>query len=169
MRVFIMRHAIATPPGMLGFAHDAQRPLTQEGRIQAREVARGLKRLDAVPEAIMASPYVRAMQTAEEVARVFGQRVPVKTLIELQAETEPAQTSKALAGLSSHATVLCVGHEPHLSAWIAHLVAGRDGMSCEMKKGGVACVELERVPPAAGSGTLRWLMSPKQLTLIGKA
>ena len=42
-------------------------------------------------------------------------------------------------------------------------------MRCLMKKGGVASIELERVPPPRGSGTLRWLMNPKHLALISHA
>jgi len=35
------------------------------------------------------------------------------------------------------------------------------------KKAAVACVELEKIPPPRGSGTLRWHLTPKQLALIG--
>jgi phosphohistidine phosphatase SixA len=69
---------------------------------------------------------------------------------------------KALSGMKA---VLVVGHEPHLSAWIAELVSG-GRMQCLMKKGSVACVELEGLPPVAGSGVLRWLMTAKHLALV---
>lgn len=166
MRLYLLRHAIAVPHGTPGYADDAQRPLTDEGHAQARAVARGLKQLKLPVELILTSPYVRAMQTARHVAEVFGGRVPLKECAELQAEVAPRETSAALKGLSSTGHLLCVGHEPHLSAWVSELVAGPGGMQCLMKKSGAACIELPRVPPPAGSGTLRWLITPKQMALM---
>jgi phosphohistidine phosphatase len=164
-----MRHAVAIPRGTPGYATDAQRPLTMDGHTQARQVAEGLKRLRIPIGVIATSPYVRAAQTAERVARVFGPHVQIIELEALTAEARPADTSKALTKFASQEHVVCVGHEPHVSAWLAELVAKPDGLQVLMKKGGVACVEIEKVPPPTGSGTLRWLMTPKQLTLIGKA
>ena len=163
MRLYLMRHATAVPHGTPGYADDGKRPLTEQGHSQARGVAEGFKRLKLPFDAVYTSPYVRAAQTAEEVAHVLGGKVAVKTLDELRAEAEPRDTSQALKALANHGHVLLVGHEPHLSAWLAELTGGR----CLMKKAGVACVEIDKAPPAAGSGTLRWLMTPKQLIAIG--
>jgi phosphohistidine phosphatase len=167
MRLYLMRHGTAVPRGTPGFSEDARRPLTEAGRAEARAVARGLKRLKLPVDRIVTSPYLRAGQTAEEVRRVLGERVAVSEFEALRAEAEPAASSLSLKTVAEHAHVLLIGHEPHLSAWIAELTAGRGGMRCLMKKAGVACIEVERVPPPAGSGTLRWLMTPKQLALIG--
>ena len=165
MRLYVMRHAEAEPRGSAGISSDSKRPLTEEGQRQARRVAEGLKRLRVHVDLIVTSPYLRAVQTAEAVARVLGVRTRIHKLLELRSETAPADTSLALRAFAEE-QLLCVGHEPHLSAWIAELVAGDGGMRCLMKKGGVASIELERVPPPRGSGTLRWLMMPKHLALI---
>jgi phosphohistidine phosphatase SixA len=70
--------------------------------------------------------------------------------------------------LATAGHVALVGHEPHISAWLSLLVAGHsDALHCQFKKAGVACVEVDRVPPAPGSGTLRWFLTPKQLRQIG--
>ena len=167
MRLYLLRHAIAVPGGTPGDNQDAQRPLTDEGRAQALQVGQGLKRLKINPDLIVTSPYLRAAQTAEQVGRVLGYRRDIKALDALRSEAKPSETSEALAAFAAHARLLLVGHEPHLSAWIAELTAGRGGMRCLMKKAGVACVEIERVPPPAGSGTLRWLLMPKHLALVG--
>ena len=168
MRLYLIRHAIAVPPGTPGYTQDALRPLTEEGHAQARQVAEGLKRLDIPLDVILTSPYVRAAQTAEHLSRAFGSRMAVKQSDALRAEADPIETSQALKTVADQEHVACVGHEPHLSAWVAHLVSGRDGMRCLMKKGGVACIELPRVPSPPGGGILRWLMTPKQLGLIGQ-
>lgn len=169
MRLYLMRHATAVARGTPGDAQDAQRPLTEEGREQARSVAKGLKRLKAGADLIATSPYLRALQTAEQVAHLFGSRVPVKELDALRPDVSPAETSLALNALAAHDEIVLVGHEPHLGAWVAELVADRGGMRCRLKKAGVACIEIDRVPPPQGSGILQWLMSPTQLSLIGQA
>ena len=167
MRLYLMRHADAVPHGTPGYLSDAQRPLTGEGRAQARGVASGLKRLDVELGMVLTSPYVRAIQTAEEFIRAWGGRLAIKELDALRSEVDPKMTSLALKRTDIDGDLLLVGHEPHLSAWIAELVSSTSHAHCVMKKAGVACVEIERIPPARGSGMLRWLMTPKSLMLLG--
>ena len=169
MRLYLLRHAEAVSHGTPGYARDAQRPLTEEGLLQARDAAAALKRLEISVERILTSPYVRAVQTATQVAEVLGMADAVTMLDQLRSEARPSETSLALKPYASAASLLAVGHEPHLSAWLAQLCVGVDGMRCIMKKAGMACVELERLPPRQGSGILRWLLTPKQLRLIGMA
>jgi len=169
MKLYMMRHAITVPKGTIGFAQDAQRPLTQEGHIQARQVAKGLKYLKLDISCIASSPYVRAMQTAEDVAKVLGYSMPIKEMPSLRSEASPSETSLALKSFAEHNAVLFVGHEPHLTSWIEQLAASFGNLNCVLKKAGTACIEIEKTPPSAGSGVLRWLMSPKHLALIGRA
>jgi phosphohistidine phosphatase len=161
-----MRHASAVQRGTPGYPDDTQRPLTQEGLDQARQAAKALKRLKVEVDLILTSPYLRAAQTAERVAEVY-KGVPLRGFPALQAEALPPHTSQALEGRGI-AHVLLVGHEPHLSAWAAELVSPRSDAAMAMKKGGVACIEVDSLPPRRGSGTLRWLLTPKQLALIAK-
>ena len=165
MRLYLVRHATAVPRGTSGFLVDATRPLTDEGREEARRAAQVLRRMHIAMNVIASSPYVRAMQTAEGLARELGFAKPVREMDALRDEVEPAKTSQALLTFAGHDHVALVGHEPHLSAWLAELVA-KDGMQCVMKKGGMACVEISRVPPSTGSGTLRWLLTSKQIGLM---
>ncbi len=168
IRLYLMRHATAVPHGSPGYAQDHLRPLTNEGRDEARAVARGLKRLSIQPDRLLASPYVRARQTAEEVARILAPTVVLEEMLALRPESDPRETSSGLKVFRAARHLLFFGHEPHLSAWIAQLVDPDAGVRCLMKKAGVACVEIEQFPPVAGAGLLRWLMTPKQLVLIGK-
>ena len=165
MRLYLVRHATAVPRGTAGFSDDASRPLTDEGRAETRRAAQVLRRMNIAMNVIASSPYVRAMQTAEGLARGLGFAKPVREMDAMRAEAEPTKTSHALLTFAGYDHVALVGHEPHLSAWLAELVA-KDGMQCVMKKGGMACVEISRVPPATGSGTLRWLLTSKQIGLM---
>jgi phosphohistidine phosphatase len=167
MRLYLLRHATAVPHGTPEFEHDADRPLTEEGREQARRAADALKRLKIAVDAVITSPFVRAVQTAEPVARAFGLEDTLSTIEALQPEADPAKASAALRGLAAFQHVVAVGHEPHMGAWLGWLTAP-GGLRCEFKKGGMASVDIDRLPPARGDGTLRWFMTPKQLALIGK-
>lgn len=165
MRVYLFRHADAAPRGSPGYPDDGQRPLTAAGRAQARAVAAGLLRLKVRPDLIVSSPLRRALETAEEAARVWD-GCAVEMVEALQPETPPRRTSQALTPFAARAHLVLVGHEPHMSAWLAELVAP-GGLRCDFKKAGVACVEIAQVPPPAGSGTLRWFMAPKILEKLG--
>lgn len=165
MRLYLIRHATAVPSGTPGFLEDTSRPLTDEGRAEARRVAQALRRMKIKLDLIITSPYLRAAQTAEVLARGLDYTKVVRHVETLRAEADPRETSQSLRPFESYERVAFVGHEPHLSAWLAELVS-KQGMQCIMKKGGVACVEIARVPPPIGSGTLRWLLTPKHLGLM---
>ena len=165
MRLYLVRHATAVPPGTPGFPDDTLRPLTDAGRAEARRAAQALRRMKIKLDLIVTSPYLRAAQTAEVLARGLGFTKVVRQMEALRDDIDPRETSQALRTFDGYEKVAFVGHEPHLSAWVAELVSTQ-GMQCVMKKGGIACVEILRVPPPNGSGTLRWLLSPKQLGLI---
>ena len=167
MRLYLLRHATAVPSGT-GECEDAERSLTDEGHEQARQAANGLKRLKIPVDAVATSPFVRAVQTAEPIARAFDLDGKLRKLDALQPEADPAETSGTLRGMAAHQHVVLVGHEPHMSAWLGWLVGGPGGIRCEFKKGGMACVDIDRLPPSPGHGTLRWFMTPKQLALIGQ-
>ena len=169
MRLYLLRHADAVPCGTSGYRNDAERPLTPEGHAQARAAAAALQRLKIPVDAIATSGFVRAVQTASPVARAFELERAMVELPALRPEAEPGDSSRALREFSDRGHVVLVGHEPHMSAWLAALVAGAGGLRCDFKKGAIACVELERVPPPAGGGILRWFLTPKQLALIGAA
>lgn len=168
-RLYLMRHATAVPHGSPDYPEDSARPLTDEGREEARGAARGLKRLGIEPDRLLASPYVRAWQTAEEVAKIIAPALVLEELPSLRPEADPRATLSGFKASRAARRLLFFGHEPHLSAWVAQLVDPDAGAKCLMKKAGVACIEIEQFPPVQGEGLLRWLMTPKQLTEIGKA
>ena len=67
MRVFLVRHAEAKPG-----EPDELRPLTATGRKQARELGKRLAAEVVRPTVVLASPLLRARETAEEIARATG-------------------------------------------------------------------------------------------------
>ena len=59
------------PVGEQGIAVDEDRPLSEDGLRQARSLGQGLKRLGISVNQVLTSPLRRAVQTAEELARVL--------------------------------------------------------------------------------------------------
>ena len=61
-----------------------------------------------------------------------------------------------LAHYSGYEGVLAVGHNPNIFQFLGHMVAGDDGAAIRMRKGSVACVDLDNHPPL-----LQWLIDPR--------
>ncbi|HET6381122.1 MAG TPA: histidine phosphatase family protein [candidate division Zixibacteria bacterium] len=76
--VLLVRHAAPVLPGTEGWEErDPERPLTEEGERQAEELADELEPYSI--SAIYSSPYRRAVQTVEPVARRRGMEVQLIT------------------------------------------------------------------------------------------
>lgn len=114
MRVFLVRHAEAAPG-----TPDDLRPLTDAGRVTARELGETLAALR--PDAVVSSPLLRARETAEAVARAAG----LEPLVHegLAPGATAASLRCAVEGLGS--TVVAVGHQPDCSDIVEELTAKR--------------------------------------------
>ena len=163
MQLFLLRHGIAEDRRAGGT--DFDRALTAEGRAQLARVARGLRRLKVAPAAILSSPLVRARQTAEIVAPVLGRDVEI--VDQLAAGVRFEEMLHVIEDRDDAGSLMLVGHEPDLST-AAALLVGAPEDALVLKKVGLIRVDLHG-PPAAGSGQLRWLLTPSQLALIGDA
>jgi phosphohistidine phosphatase len=164
MNLYLVRHADALPLGEQGVTEDEDRPLSEEGLRQARLVGQALKRLGISLDAILTSPLKRAVQTAEELARVL--QVPTGA-VENCDQLGPNQASKKLAKhlLKLEAQNLAlVGHEPDLGQHTAWLIGSKKAR-LEFAKGAIAFVECDAAPQK-GAGALRWLLTPKGLAAL---
>jgi len=166
MQLYIVRHGIAIDREDPKSPPDPERFLTEEGIEKTKEVARGVVRLGIVPDFLISSPYVRAMQTAEIFAAAFEypkQKIRRSDL--LLPGTEAPLFYKELAKDKQSATVMCFGHAPQLDDLVATGVGSRQPVT-SLKKAGVAMLELRRISPP--SGELVWLGTPKLLRKVGK-
>jgi phosphohistidine phosphatase len=166
MNLYLLRHAIAVDPGALRGESDAERPLSPEGKKKMRNIARGMKALDLSFDLILSSPYVRARETAEIVAREFGIESVLEFTPRLEVGGDPAALVAEVAAKGKDlADVLLVGHEPQLSKLISHLLSGNSGLSVTMKKGGLCKLDVPRLRYAR-SASLEWLLTPSQLARL---
>ena len=113
MRLFLVRHAHSDPG-----EPDELRPLSARGREQARELA---ERLSAVePALVVASPLLRARETASAIAKATGAELRVDERLAPGADAEAVLDAIDCA----EGTVVAVGHQPDCSEIAAALGAG---------------------------------------------
>jgi phosphohistidine phosphatase len=132
-----------------------------------RRIAEGLNRIGFGVEWVIASPLVRAAETAEIVASSLPFKVPLDTCAALS----PGGSIKELAAfLSAHADrrrILLVGHEPDLSRLAGRIMgAGRDA-NITFKKGGCCLIQSDDLS-LASAGRLIWWLTPRLLRVLAR-
>jgi phosphohistidine phosphatase len=159
--LFLIRHAEAAKADAGG--SDAARPLTRRGRRRFDKVVGGLERLDVRFGALLHSPLLRAVETAERLYPLLdGESCVTEHLAEAPGEALLAE----IAELESERVAL-VGHEPWLSelgSWLASADAS-DRTVFELEKGGVLWLA---GAPRPGAMIVRGLMPPAALARSGK-
>lgn len=159
MEIWLLRHAAAEERAESG--RDADRALSEDGHRRAREVARGLAELDSGIELILTSPYRRARQTAEPVARALRLTSKLRETQALEPSSDPDEILGEVRAEPAQ-VILLVGHEPHLGALLGRLVSGRAGLEIPMKKAALARLTWE----GSGPATLRALLPARILALL---
>jgi len=154
MQVFLIRHGIAIDdaPGL----GDEGRFLTPEGRKKTQHVGALLRKQIGRLDRVLTSPLVRAVQTAEIVAREL-ECEDVRALLALAPGAPISRVDAALEDAADAERVALVGHEPSMSAIAAHLL-GLSSFPRSFKKAGVCAVTLDE--PGA-KGVFEWFIVPK--------
>ncbi|HET9392326.1 MAG TPA: phosphohistidine phosphatase SixA [Candidatus Rubrimentiphilum sp.] len=158
MKVYFLRHGIAAEPADWK-GTDYDRPLTDDGRKRMGREAKAIRELDLDLDAIVTSPLARARATAEIVASALK----ITTIKEDERIAGDFDISSLAEILQDHAdakALMLVGHEPSMSATIGRLIGEA---RVNLKKGGLACVELPDCSTMVGE--LLALIPPKVLLL----
>jgi phosphohistidine phosphatase len=113
VRLFLVRHAHSDPG-----EPDELRPLSGRGREQARELAERLVAIE--PALVVASPLLRARETASAIAKATGAELRVDERLAPGADAEAVLD--AIEG--AEGPVVAVGHQPDCSEIAAALGAG---------------------------------------------
>jgi len=161
MELYVIRHADALPLGEGGVMEDAQRPLSDSGKAQARALAAALQQHGVHLNVVLASPALRAKQTAEEMLARWS--TPAPELKECEALALGGRPRKIAKQLRVHASdaVAIVGHQPDLAQFIAWLIGSKKAQ-IDLAKAGVACIHCDD-EPSRGSGILTSLLTPDWL------
>ncbi len=165
MLLYFVRHGIAIGREDPGCPPEAERYLTKKGIDKTRGVAAGLRALGVEADAMFSSPLVRAVQTAEIVAGALSfPREKIHRTEALLPNARPSGIFRELGKVRAK-SIMCVGHAPHLDEAIA-LAVGSASPVTQLKKAGVACLELRSV--ANPDGKLLWVYTPKALRRLAK-
>jgi phosphohistidine phosphatase len=121
MDLLVIRHAQALDRDEP--IDDAHRPLTARGRRDAEAVGRALREAGVKLDALVTSPLVRAVETAELVAVGLGFEGALEVAAELGTGRHPqAVVEEVLMPRGDLATVALVGHEPQLGVLMGSLL-----------------------------------------------
>lgn len=165
LEISFLRHAIAAERGSGGVSEE-HRPLTDEGRRKMAQAARGMKKLGLRFDALVSSPLLRALQTAE----IVQQQLNIEGDLEIEESMRPGgDLSELLISLRGRRekSFLLVGHEPTLSSWIRNLLGCARSSSVELKKGALCRLMLERAEPGTRTELIA-LLPPKVLRGLGR-
>jgi phosphohistidine phosphatase len=149
MQLYFLRHGEADWPGWT--KPDDERPLTDFGKKEVRQVAKFLSRLKVKADLIVTSPLPRALQTAEVAAE------ELKTKLRQDEALEPGfGISELRTVVKRHGSkvLMLVGHEPDFSSVISALT----GAFLKLSKAGVVLVDIDL---ETEKGRLLWLFPPK--------
>ena len=141
--IYLLRHGDAEPDQGHG---DAARRLTEKGEAQATAAGLAMARLEIKVDTCLASPRVRAFDTATLACRPLG--IPVEVVDAIGYDDYDSLELAAGRG-----DTLIVGHEPDMSMEVARIT----GANIKMKKGGVAAIK---------GSTLLALLRPAELAAI---
>jgi phosphohistidine phosphatase len=158
MKLYFLRHAHAEDGTDVV---DHKRRLTSKGLRAASNAAKILSSLRVSPAVVYSSPRVRARQTAEVVAASLGVNLEIRD--EMDFSFDVAAVKQLMNSHQTESDLLLVGHEPSMSQVITELTGAR----LQMKKSGIACIELITFAPLQGE--LLWLLTPKITKVIAEA
>lgn len=157
MEIYLLRHGIAED-GRAG-EPDSDRSLTAEGKKKLRGVLHAAAEAGVQPSLILTSPYRRALQTAQLAAELLKYQGDLLRTRSLEPSARPDAVWEEIRVHKDEAQILLVGHEPLFSALTAHLL-GCSGFQIDFKKGGLACVEVDKFA-GAPRGVMKWYLTPK--------
>ncbi|WP_159567129.1 phosphohistidine phosphatase SixA [Budvicia diplopodorum] len=150
MKVLIMRHGEAS----FHAESDADRNLTERGRVQTAQMAVWLRNKISHIDRILVSPYIRAQQTLNVIKHEFplSESSEIAVLSELTPGGDSALTIDYLMALAQEGidSVLIVSHLPLVGYLVADLCPGV--YPPMFSTSAVACVVID----AQGIGTLEW-------------
>lgn len=159
-KLYLVRHATATEGIGGAIRSDADRPLIDEGKKEAQAVANALYRMGVKSDAFLTSPLVRARQTAEIFAEIFGQKGDVHLCEALAPHNSRSELWKDIRRLKRAQEVFLFGHQPDMGLLAGALLDGRDLLEIPFKKAAVARIDVYDLPPTS-PGTLKWFITPK--------
>ena len=136
-----MRHGHSPSSAEAGVPTDALRPLSENGRRDARRVAEEIVRRGGNLSLILHSPLVRAASTAQEAAAALHVQAEVFAPLDNTLSPEAALAKLRERGGQSD-SILAVGHQPQIGEMAALLT----GDVFDVRPAGLIAIEFAPTP-----------------------
>jgi phosphohistidine phosphatase len=155
MEIYLLRHGIAEEgrPG----GRDSERALTSEGREKLRRVLKRAHDAGVRPGVILASPYQRAVETAQLAAEALEYRGEIVKTQALVPDASPQNVWDEIRSRRSEEAILLASHEPLMSSMAAFLLSS-PALQVDMKKGALSRIDCEHFGPEP-HGLLKWMLT----------
>lgn len=155
MELYLMQHGEAASKDV-----DPERPLTDLGKAEVARVARAAHLAGVTVSTVMHSGKLRALQTAEIVAKELGVNEPHSSIEGLSPNDDPTIVASSLESFLS--PVVLVGHLPHMSRLCSLLLAGdAERHPVQFRMGGIVSL----IQDESGVWRLRWMLTPEVVPL----
>jgi phosphohistidine phosphatase len=162
MEIYLLQHGEA-----FSEEADPERSLTPEGESQVKATARALQKIGVGFDLVVTSPKKRARQTAEIVAgRLAYSPGDIKVTETLQPTAPAPEAIAFLKAYEDKRRILLAGHLPSLGQIASDLLSEGSPVVIRFNMGGVCRIDVDLLQ--AGSGELRWALTPEQLGLIAR-
>jgi phosphohistidine phosphatase len=156
LELYILRHGIAEDPRP--GQRDADRRLIPEGERKLKVVLKLAREAGVEPSRILASPYLRAQETAVVARAVLGVDEEIVTETSLTPEGTPVDVWSAIRDHRAVPSLLLSSHEP-LCGYLTAYLLNSPRMVVDVKKGALIRIDLDRFGPEP-RGILRWMITP---------
>jgi phosphohistidine phosphatase len=153
MELYLMRHGVAVDPNEWSKG-DSTRPLSDAGLRQLDEAVPGMIRAGFRPKSILASPFIRAVQTADKMA-ALGSPKP-RPVSELASGAKAEAYRHVLITTRPEAPVLIIGHLPDIALFAARVVSDPSLVESGMKPGEIVALESGPLEKKWGEGRILW-------------
>jgi len=154
MKLYLLQHGEACAKDI-----DPDRPLTDRGKADVDRLASFLKHADVSVERVIHSGKLRAVQTAERLAKAIAPGVE----LESSGIINPNDNPKAFDWQSDSwdRDTLVVGHLPFLAKLVSHLVVEDDCRAITAyRPGSIVCLQREN----ATHWQIDWMIRPELLS-----
>jgi phosphohistidine phosphatase len=159
--LLVLRHAHAESGSADG--SDFTRPLSEEGRKEAKRVGKYLRKEEIGVDAVLCSAALRTRQTAEGALEAAKLKLPV-TAERAIYEASASEILQAVRGTGGKVTrLLLVGHNPAVADLVGLLASRESSLTVHFPPATLAALEFEGDWKSLGPSraTLRWIVPVK--------
>lgn len=138
MIVYVIRHGKAHDSSESGL--DRDRPLRKKGHKQSEAIGEFLKNSEQTPEIVVASPYLRARETAGAIWDALEQEPQIDD--RLSADRSLSDMLDVVIDLQGADSVAIVSHNPNCARLVSLLTHGLSAIPGGHRTGEVAVIEV---------------------------